>query len=308
MKQIDFSSVDLNLLKVFEALYEEGTASQSAVRLGVTQSAVSASLGRLRLLYGDHLFVRTGRGMKPTSRAHELQPHISQALDKCRQSIALATPSLNQIARTIALGLSDDYEVAIGSTFIEVLHAKFPNVQIIFRQTNSLVVNQMLLDREIDLSLTAGGLSSSSLGRHAVGSGTYSCLLSPSVESSSLDIESYLELDHILISSGGFVGVVDEALSAQGKKRRVKASTTHFAALPFLLTSGNVVATLPTHAALAISGLAGLKCIACPLALPRYAIEIGWRKDSTKDVALNHVRSQLIQVCERTWSKFVVHE
>ena len=59
MNHIDFEKLDLNLLKVFESLYEEGGAGRAAVRLGVTQSAVSASLSRLRRLYGDHLFERT---------------------------------------------------------------------------------------------------------------------------------------------------------------------------------------------------------------------------------------------------------
>lgn len=65
MSQIDIESTDLNLLKVFEAIYDEGGAGRAALRLGVTQSAVSASLARLRTLYADPLFVRTGRGLSP---------------------------------------------------------------------------------------------------------------------------------------------------------------------------------------------------------------------------------------------------
>jgi LysR family transcriptional activator of mexEF-oprN operon len=78
--------VDLNLLKVFEALYEESSASRAALRLGVSQSAVSASLRRLRDVYGDALFMRTGRGLAPTLRANQLRPVIGEALAKCRQS------------------------------------------------------------------------------------------------------------------------------------------------------------------------------------------------------------------------------
>jgi hypothetical protein len=66
MNQMNIAAVDLNLLKVFEALHEESSASRAALRLGVTQSAVSAALRRLREVYGDQLFVRTGRGLAPT--------------------------------------------------------------------------------------------------------------------------------------------------------------------------------------------------------------------------------------------------
>ncbi len=68
MNQIDIESTDLNLLKVFEAIYDEGGAGRAALRLGVTQSAVSAALARLRVLYADPLFVRWGCPMTSRSR------------------------------------------------------------------------------------------------------------------------------------------------------------------------------------------------------------------------------------------------
>lgn len=65
MNLMNIADVDLNLLKVFEALFDEGGASRAAIRLDLTQSAVSAALRRLRELYGDPLFVRTGRAWRP---------------------------------------------------------------------------------------------------------------------------------------------------------------------------------------------------------------------------------------------------
>ena len=109
MNDMNIDSVDLNLLKVLQALHEEGTAGRAAIRLGVTQSAVSAALGRLRALYGDPLFERTGRGLRPTPKAEELRPLIAEALQKLRQSLALAQPGGASLAgRTVVLGLSDD--------------------------------------------------------------------------------------------------------------------------------------------------------------------------------------------------------
>ena len=115
MNQFDIAGVDLNLLKIFEALFEEGGASRAAIRLDMTQSAVSAALRRLRALYADTLFVRTGRGLAPTSRAQELKPVISEALDRCRHSLAIASPDATTFhGRAVSIGLSDDFEVAIG--------------------------------------------------------------------------------------------------------------------------------------------------------------------------------------------------
>lgn len=111
MNSIDIATVDLNLFKIFEALFEEGGASRAAIRLKMTQSAVSAALKRLREVFSDALFVRTGRGLAPTSRAKELKPIVSEALDRCRQSLAVAAPdATNFYGRSVSIGLSDDFE------------------------------------------------------------------------------------------------------------------------------------------------------------------------------------------------------
>src|SRR3546814_6005868 len=96
MSLMNIVDVDLNLLKTFEALHDESSASRAALRLGVTQSAISAALRRLRNMYDDQLFVRTGRGLAPTLRANQLKPVISDALNKCRQSLAMVDPGASR--------------------------------------------------------------------------------------------------------------------------------------------------------------------------------------------------------------------
>ncbi|MDR0280931.1 MAG: LysR family transcriptional regulator [Paucimonas sp.] len=287
MSQIDIWSLDLNLLKVFEALYEEGGAGRAAIRLGITQSAVSAALSRLRLVYGDHLFERTGRGLRPTAKSEELRPVIAAALEKCRQSLLLVNgATANFQGRTVALGLSDDHELAIGRLLIDLAKERAPGLRLLFKQTHSMLAADALLGRQIDLALTAGAIPSRALSRRVLGSGGYSCV---SAVPGSLSREDYLRRGHVLVSSGGYVGVVDEALAAQGQSRRVEASTTHFAALPALLQGSESIATLPTHAALALARFGNLLCLPCPIELPRYAVELGWRGDSGRDPAIQLV-------------------
>src|SRR5450830_1521055 len=152
MNDMNIDSVDLNLLKVLQALHEEGTAGRAAIRLGVTQSAVSAALGRLRTLYGDPLFERTGRGLRPTPKAEELRPLIAEALQKLRQSLALAQPGGASLAgRTVVLGLSDDHEMALGRQLIDRLQQAAPGLRLVLRQTHSGLAADMLMDRRIDL-------------------------------------------------------------------------------------------------------------------------------------------------------------
>ncbi|MGS1105749.1 LysR substrate-binding domain-containing protein [Achromobacter anxifer] len=298
MSQIDIESADLNLLKVFEAIYDEGGAGRAALRLGVTQSAVSAALGRLRALYGDPLFTRTGRGLSPSLRARELRPVIGEALDKCRQSLSLARPGAAGFAgRSVTLGLSDDFEIALGRDAIRALADSAPGLRIIFRQTHSRLAADMLMAREADLVIASGGLTTQALQRVTVGQGGYACLLDPaSLEpgQTSLSLEEFVRRQHILVSSGGFIGVVDEVLHGLGLTRRVQASTTHFSALAFLLPGSDALSTLPAHAARGLAAASGLRMLPCPVAMPGYAIEMGWRADALRDEAVAAARRGLL--------------
>jgi len=298
MSHTNITTLDLNLLKVFEALHDEASASRAALRLGVTQSAVSAALRRLRDVYGDPLFVRTGRGLAPTLRANQLKPVISEALDKCRQSLAMLNPaSADYSARAVSIGMSDDFEIAYGRALIDTVAHLAPGLRLIFRQTHSKIVGEALLDRQIDVAITAGGFNERLLSRQALGQGGYACLVdSASVPASQtgLSVAELIAREHILISSQGFIGIVDEALAALGQGRRVSASTTHFAALPCLMRGTAAVATVPTHAARALAATSDLRLLECPLVLPAYPIEMGWRTSAQIEPAVQRVHQAIV--------------
>lgn len=299
MNQIDIVEMDLNLLKVFEALYEEGGAGRAAIRLDLTQSAVSSALGRLRVVYREPLFTRTGHGLAPTARADELKPVITEALDRCRQSLAMMADVTNDYrGRSVSIGLSDDFEMAVGHRVMDAVAKKAPGLRLIFRQTHSHIVADALLNRQMDLAIAAGGLSSRGLSRLVLGEGEYACLVDakslPDLHAQ-LTLDEYVARPHILVSSGGVVGIVDEALASIGRKRLICVSTTHFAALPYLLYGSDAVATIPRHAALAISRLTGLRLLSCPLALPRYPIELGWRTVRMRDTAVAAAREAVVE-------------
>jgi DNA-binding transcriptional LysR family regulator len=84
---LNLRSVDLNLLPVFEATYEERSLSRAALRLAMTQSAVSHALSRLRTVFRDELFVREARGVMPTPLADTIYGKLRGPLASVRESI-----------------------------------------------------------------------------------------------------------------------------------------------------------------------------------------------------------------------------
>ena len=104
MKKIDYLSLDGRSLRTFLAVLEENSVSLAADRLGITQSAVSHTLDKLRIVLGDPLFVRSGRGIMPTEVARELQGPIQSVLDnlKCLTDQRLFDPTIGSMEFVIA--------------------------------------------------------------------------------------------------------------------------------------------------------------------------------------------------------------
>ncbi|WP_426811460.1 LysR family transcriptional regulator [Pseudomonas sp. WOUb67] len=300
MHSIDIDSVDLNLLRVFVALIEEGGASRAALRLGVTQPAVSAALARLREIYADPLFERTGRGLRPTVRANELAPLIGEALNRCRQALALSVAGKDIKGRTITVGLSDDAEIALGQGLLALVDKHLDGLRILFRQTHSGLVQDMLMRHQVDIAVSAGGLSSPLIARQRLGRGNY-LGIADAHNTPPVSAEDYAQRPHLLVSSGGFVGIVDEGLNAAGYKRSIRASTSHFAAVPFLLVGSELITTVPTHAARAMERVSTLKTFPCPVALPSYDLEIGTRVGSKHDSTLQTVKALIIELVEQSF-------
>ena len=158
------------------------------------------------------------------------------------------------------------------------------------------------MERSIDLAITAGGFAERLLSRQVLGEGGYACLVDPvslAPGQLQIDLQEFVAREHLLVSSGGFIGITDEGLAASGLSRRVCASTTHFAALPFLLKGSHAVATIPAHAAASIAALSGLALLPCPLALPRYPIELGWRTSTQLDPVVVKVREAIVACFKR---------
>src|SRR6478672_13503565 len=107
---VNLSAVDLNLFLVLHAVLEERSATRAAARLHVTQSAVSNALARLRVLLGDPLVVRSGRGLVPTPRAEELAPLLREIAERVALALDRRGFVPEQSTRTFTIGLADSYQ------------------------------------------------------------------------------------------------------------------------------------------------------------------------------------------------------
>ena len=296
--QTDIKALDLNLLVVFEALFSEQSVTRAARRVGLSQAAVSGALARLRKAYDDPLFERLQRGLRPSPKAILLQPLVAEALSLVRQSLGGAAAADGTADQIVILGISDDFEIAYGQTLVTAARALRPNLRVIFRQTNSVMMARALHDRSIDLALTSGGARDARIKSQSMGQSDYLCLYDPNfrADTGQLTIEEYVSREHVLVSYTGLTGVVDDVLAESGLRRRVCAATSHFSALPFLLIGTDAVATVPGHAARAIAARSQLAFCQPPLPFPAYSVDLSWRFDALRRQTVLIVRDVISDV------------
>lgn len=295
----DISRLDLNLAVTFLALWRERSVSRAAVRLSLSQSAVSSALARLRDVAGDPLFVRVGGAMEPTARARAMAEGIEQGIALLHG--ALRMPEVFDPAgstRRFVLGLSDDFEIAIGPGLSCALQQQAPGVSVVLRQTNRHTVEAMLNAGEIEVAVTAGLPHRTSLDVEEIGRSGYSCLLDAARcgVDLPLSLDDFVDLPQILISFSGREGIVDTALRAVGRKRRIQTALTHFSGVAAYLGQMRAVATLPTHAACALARDHGLDLSPPPMAMGDYGVTTSCRRDLAADPGLVWFRRQVAQV------------
>lgn len=222
MNRNDLRRVDLNLLIVFETLMHERSVTRAAEKLFLGQPAISAALSRLRTLFDDPLFVRTGRSMEPTARAQEIFAHLSPALDSI--STAMSRASEFDPATSTAvfrIGLSDDVEFGLLPPLLRRLRAEAPGIVLVVRRANYLLMPNLLASGEISVGVSYTDELPANAKRKTVRRSKPKILRADSAPGQ-LTLDDYCARPHALVSfAGDLSGFVDEELEKFGRKRKV---------------------------------------------------------------------------------------
>ncbi|WP_205417401.1 LysR family transcriptional regulator [Trinickia diaoshuihuensis] len=293
---LDIKRLDLNLAVVFVAIWQERSVTKAAARLALSQAATSAALARLREACGDPLFVRIRGGMAPTPRAQAMADRLETGIADLWEVLThrhAFDPS--SASRRFSIGMSDDFEIALGPPLTRLVQRAGPRLSVMFRQTNRHTVEQMLNDREIELAIVSDTVKRAWIAHEPIGESGYACVLDARAARTPLplSLDAYLDLPHLLVSFSGRTGIVDTALQALKRERHVYAALTHFSAVPAFLAKTRAVVTLPSHAAAALASVSNLTACAVPLDLGRYPVQLLWRRDSDGESALMWMREQV---------------
>lgn len=292
---------DLNLLVAFDALLAERNVTRAARRLNVTQSAMSASLKRLRGALGDPLLVQHGKAMVPTPHALALAPEVARALAGLRSLISAGTVFDPQRSdRRFRIIASDYIATVLLAPLLRLLEREAPAVRLDVALPGDDTPAR-LANGEYDLVLTPGEFVDPHHPtellfeeRHVVvGWAGNPALAGP------LTRERFAAAGHVAVRIDGRNTYIDNALEQLGIERRVEIHAPSFIQAPWLLPGTRRLALMHERLARLMAAGLGLVVRDPPFALPLMREMLQYHSSRRQDAGLLWLRARLTDIARQ---------
>jgi DNA-binding transcriptional LysR family regulator len=304
--------LDLNLLTVLATLLDTGSASEAAVRLGVSQPSVSGSLAKLRAHFNDPLFVRTAGGMTPTPRGAEVASTAREILRQVDERLRPDTsfdPLGSHPPFTVAL--SDVGEIVFLPRLVKALSRLSPGTPVRSLSLRPSALAEALANGNVDLAIGYfPDLSTADFFQQLLFVHHFVCLLRADhpVTGNRLTTTEYLALEHAVVhSEGRSQEILEKYLELKGLTRRIAVYTPHFLSIPKLIAGSDMVVAVPHAVGIAYgTPVHRLKVIGLPFESPRIELRQHWHRRVHKDarnVWLRNVVSSLFNAETDEWGR-----
>jgi len=296
---MNFRSLDLNLLRVFDEIMAERNITRAATNLAMTQPAVSNALKRLRETLGDELVIRSGYGVSPTPQALILWPAIRQALASLQEVLAPAEFEPRSNCRSFILAMADATATLLIPPLINHIQTQAPGISLRVLPLTTRDPRKLIEAGEIDLAvgyfpgalaaLTAQTMQSNtpeSFAQQRLYESDYVCVMRRhhALAHLPLTLEAYCAANHLLVSfSGRPYGFVDEALSAINQHRRIVLTVNQFYTAGRVVASSDLLTVLPRHFLESTGMQQELIVRELPIHVSRVHVDMLWhRRQQTK--------------------------
>lgn len=318
---INFDRLDLNLLRVFDAVMDERSVVRAAQRLHLSQSAVSHALTRLRKSIGEEIFVRTGKGMIPTAFAYEIQEPIRRALRSIESALSLGRPTFDfaTVNRSFVVAANDYVSAVVIPQFNKTLSTIAPGIDLVIRPSTRLDLAEQIDLGRIDIAIgTFGSIPERfrtekllqqdevlmAWSRHALAR-------------RKVKLTDLAEFPLAVVSLGGpqdgaisgYIlerglarqsemfdrSALEHALAQVGLEPRVQVTIPHFLVIPMLLENSRMISIVPRVLAEVLSKRYPLAIKELPYEMSAQCLNIVWHSNNDGNPAHSWLRTQLCE-------------
>lgn len=268
---MSFLSLDLNLLRVFDAVARERHVTRAAERLHLSQPAVSNALARLRQALGDELFLRRPGGVEPTALALTLAAPVADALDRIAEAISAQAPfDAASTRRVFTVAFSEYAEAVLAPPLLARMAQEAPHALLAIRHADRTNWEALLEADGATMAVAVLPEPPAIYTRLRLLPEAFCTLMRrghPLAEGE-LTLERFTGVPHLLHSpNGSRDGALDAVLAATGQSRRLGAVVAHLSAVPEILKRTDMIISLSARLAVQLAAAHGLVTREPPVAL-----------------------------------------
>ena len=295
-----FHQLNLNLLIALDALLSEANVSRAARQCGLTQSAMSGALKRLRAHFDDELLVQVGRTMVPTTLAQSLASPVRDLLLEA-QTVAMTRARFDPATseRRFVIMASDYVATVLLAALNRHLAGHAPRTSVLLRPITDDRTREDFDDGKVDFIILPERYLSSKHPREALFDDDWTCIAwtKNTAVGKELTLERYLALGHVqtLLRVGGMV-FDDSYLMHMGHARKIAAVVPNFTLMPEFVIGTNLIATMHTRMADIFARRLPLKRFPPPIKIPPVSMSIQWHKSLDRDPGSLWMRRAIRQI------------
>lgn len=306
---MNLSAFDLNLLRVLDALLREGSTVKAGARIGLSQPAVSAALGRLRSGLGDDLFFRSGQGLEPTDYAKSLELPLREIFSDIEEILAKPKSFDSETADVnFKISGSDYFAEMLMPRLADRVSKQAPGVRVQLVDLVADINVDSVAQNEVDLALAPSLPLPGWAAKQTMFRSKYSLIArqgNPRFVHAGLrpgdvvPIDLYCDLGHVLFSPEGKLSTAgDVALSRVGRERRVVMTMPVFSGVYGAVSESDLIALLPHQLARQVAGKFGLDLYVPPMAVDPVEIIMIWHRRSTASPGHRWLRNMIADILE----------
>ena len=286
---MNIADLDLNVLVVFDAMLQYQSVTRAGHALDLSQPAMSAALAKMRAQLGDPLFVRTGHGMRPTPRALQLAEPVKRILEMVRLDV-LQQPAFDPATarRTFTVITPDIGETVFVPKILAYAQTHAPRIAIRSMAISSEGAGEAL---ELGLADLAIGyfpdLAKPGFYQQRLFKNSFVCMVRadhPRIRGS-LTTDEFLRESHALVRPAGRTHLFEQFLHSKNIKLDVRAELSHFASLLTIISSSDLIATVPRDIGHVFATLAKVQLLDLPLQPPSFHLMQHWHTVAHTDSA-----------------------
>lgn len=300
------SKPDLNLMVIFDAIMKEQSVSIAAKRLSMTQPSVSNALSRMRHVFKDPLFIKNGRGIKPTPFANSMWQQISTPLNIISDVVNPKKFIPEKTSRTFKIALTEGMSSLLWLELRKEIENAAPqiNVHAIPYTMNS---ESLLMNAQVDLIVDYIPEVIDSICKKYLCKSHFVAVMSRNnvLADKNFDLKTLISHDNLLVSlSGNASGIVDKKLSEQKLTRRIAMTTNSFSEAVNLVKQTSLICVLPYAVVYKEVNNGSLLAKSLPVDIPPAEMSIAWHIRSDRDIGLIWLRETITNIVKNKQELF----